>query len=245
MIDDRLLGNTLAKGFIADTNKESRGDLRMSYCVPMENADLISLVISREQQFLVEGLQWGVIKIKLSLEFTDFPKQYDNLDVVAGNMIVSTTMEERITDPDIIDISVSNTARKELAKLYLAGDLVDLEEPEKNKVAKRTAKSSIRDMSKGDQQHFGEGWGDMMIPRMQASIASDELEDDDQDTASDVERRRVLIENNKRNQELVRSALKGSTNNMKGSPSAKPKIGFAEVAQVHEINDSDELNVFD
>lgn len=242
MNDARILGDTLAKGFIADTNKESRGDLRMSYCVPVENAELISLIICREQQFLVDGLQWGVIKVKLSIEFTSFPKQYDNVDAVATNMIVGTTMSERTTNPDMIDISVSNSARKELANLYQSGDLADVDEPIKNKTSMRVAKSSIRDMPKGDTKSYGEGWSGMKIPRAPASIASSDPDDDDIDTASDIERRNILLKNHKANQELMRESSSPAKKREKGVRFGADSSTLSEESSIsasHEVKDAD------
>jgi len=205
MHDGRLLSSTQAKGFIADTNKESRGDLRMPYCIPVENADLLSLVISRENQFLQDEVMWGVIKVRLSIEFSEFPKQYDNLDVTATNMLVSTTLEDRITNPDRIDISTTDMDRLELAKLYVAGDVVDVDTPEKNQTKKASAKSSIRELKKGDHKSFGKGWGEMTIPRPPAAIGSVEPDSDEEDTPSDIARKDELLRNHKLNQEAARS----------------------------------------
>lgn len=246
--DNRLLGSTHAKGFVADTNKESRGDLRMSYCVPVDNADMINLVISREQQFLQDGLQWGAIKIKLSLEFTDFPKQYDNLEVKATNMLVSTVLDaDRTTDPDVLDISVSNSARLGLARLYQSGDLADLEEPTKNAKSLRSAKSSIRDKPKGDQKSFGEGWGNMAIPRGNSSIASIEPDDDESDTASDVARRQELLKVSMQNQEMLRQYIAQNEEFVADNQSSRMQVSEEDSDQVVRKTPrfDDELNMFD
>lgn len=211
LVDNRLLGEKSVKGFIADTNKESRGDLRLSYCLPVSDAHLLSLVVSREQQFLQDGLQWGAVKIKLSIEFSDFPKQYDNMDVTATNMLTGTVLDaNRTTNPDIIDISVSNPARLELARMYQSGDLVDIDEPVTNAKALKTAKSSIRDKPKGDVKSYGIGWGQMAIPRAPVDDASDDPEEDVSDTASDIERRRQLLIAHQNSQDAMRSTMQAT-----------------------------------
>jgi len=230
--DGRLLTDNIAKCFIADTNKEARGDLKMPYCIPTENADLISLVVSRDNQFLQDGLQWGTIKIKLSLEFSDFPKQYDNEDVMATNMIVGTSLGDRLTNPDVIDISVNNQDRKELTKLFQSGDLADLDSAEKNKKVMRTAKSSVRQLPKGDVKDFGGEWKGMTIPRQDADVASYEPSEDISDTASDVMRREQLLANHKQNQEMFRNTIENA-------------VPIKSIMKRPKFNEDDELNVFD
>jgi len=232
--DGRLLTDNITKCFIADTNKEARGDLKMPYCIPTENADLISLVISRDNQFLQDGLQWGAIRIKLSLEFTDFPKQYDNEDVMATNMIVGTSMGDRLTNPDMINISVSNQDRKELTRLYQSGDLADLDAAEKNQKVVRTAKSSVRELAKGDVKDYGGEWKGMVVPRQTAGTASLEPSDDISDTASDILRRDQLLANHKRNQEMLRVTMENAT----PEKPIKKQLKFKD-------GSDDELNVFD
>jgi hypothetical protein len=243
IVDNRLMDATEAKSFTADTNKEARGDLRMPYCIPVENADLLSLVISRDNQFLVDGMMWGVIKIRLSLEFCDFPKQYDNQDVMALNMITASALGERITNPDAINVSITNNDRKALTDLYQSEDLVDTDVPEKNKTSLRTAKSSIRDAPKGDKKHFGEGWGDMAIPRKKVEEASIEPEDDFPDSASDLARKAELVRTAKANQEALRSHFDLKT--QEGRVEEVEEEPATEVSKPKRATFSDNLNLFD
>jgi hypothetical protein len=208
VMDQRLQTDQLVKSFIADTNKEARGDLKLSYCIPVENADLVSLVVSREQQFLIDDLQWGAIKVQLSIEFMDFPRQYDNLDVTAVNMITGTTLGDRVTNPDTINVSIMDNDRKRMTVLYQSGDLVDEDVPIKNKrTMAKSSKSTIREAPKGDNKHFGEGWGDMSIPRMDRYDESIEPSDDGSVESIGINKER-LIEQHKREQVVLRSAMK-------------------------------------
>jgi len=248
LVDNRLMEFNEAKSFIADTNKEARGDLRMPYCIPTENADLLSLVVSRENQFLVDGLMWGVIKVKLSLEFCDFPKQYDNTEVAAMNMITASALGERVVDPDTINISITNNDRKQLTQLYASGDLVDTEVPMKNRTSLKSAKSSVREMAKVDNKHFGEGWGDMSIPRQEVNDASTEPDEDISDTQSDIDRRNELKRIAILNQEALRSQYASKIESQKESLKGEVeeiRSNSPEAKAVKRVGFEDSINLFD
>lgn len=144
IMDNRMLNNKTAKSMTATSNIEARANLQLSYCFPKAEAEYISLSISRENRFMEEGLQWGVIRIELVMEELAFPVQVDNEPVVAANIYPKTLMEDRTVDPDKIDISITNSDRKKLADIYMEGDIADTTEPVVNRSeAIRYAKSSL------------------------------------------------------------------------------------------------------
>jgi hypothetical protein len=144
IMDNRMLNNKTAKTMTATSNIEARANLQLSYCFPKAEAEYIALSITRENRFMEEGLQWGVIRIELVLEELAFPIQVDNDPVVATNVYPKTLMEDREIDPDKIDISITNSDRKKLAEIYMEGDIADTTEPVVNRTeAVKYAKSSL------------------------------------------------------------------------------------------------------
>jgi len=150
IIDNRLLDGKLVKSFVATTNIPSIGNLKLPYCFPREDANRISLVISRERAFIEEGLQWGAIQLQMVIESYEFPVQFENTEVNAMNKLPGTLLEDRVTDPDHIDISITNNTRGPLAELYLQGDIADENEPIENKLQKvKYAETSMSRKPKG------------------------------------------------------------------------------------------------
>jgi hypothetical protein len=135
IMDGRLLERQMVKSFRATTNIQAIGNLRLAYCFPKADIDRISLAITRDRSFIEEGLQWGAVQIQLMIESYEFPMQFDNEDVVATNKMPRTLLQDRDRDPDFIDISVTNNARKGLAGIFLEGDMADEGDPVENRVA--------------------------------------------------------------------------------------------------------------
>lgn len=144
IIDNRLLDNKSVKSFIATTNLPAVGNLKLPYCVPKRDCDKLSLTVSRERAFIEEGLQWGALQLQIMIESYDFPVQFENTEVTAVNKLPKTLLEDRATDPDHIDISITNNDRMNLTELFLSGDIADENEPIENKTeAVKYAKSSL------------------------------------------------------------------------------------------------------
>jgi len=150
--DNRLLSNKMAKSFTATSNMMSRGNLSLPYCIPRADADQLVLSISRERAFLTDNRQWGAIQIQLTVEFTDFPVQFENQEIAALNMVTPSALEDRINNPNNIDVSILNQDRMRLAELFRQGEIVNETEPIENKMAAtKYAKSSIMGQPKGKQ----------------------------------------------------------------------------------------------
>jgi hypothetical protein len=148
--DNRLMTDKLVKSFTATTNLMSKGNLALPYSVPLEDADQLVLTVSRERSFLEEGRQWGAIQIQLTIEFMQFPMQYENQEVAAVNMVPPTALTKPLNNPNNIDISILNQDRDKLAELYLEGDIADETEPIENKTqVVKYAKSTISGQTKG------------------------------------------------------------------------------------------------
>jgi hypothetical protein len=180
--DNRLLRDKMVKSFQATTNIEARGNLKLPYCIPVNEADQLQLTVSREQAFLEDGFQWGAIRIQLTLEFTDFPVQYENQEVSALNMITPSTLETPKTNPDFKDISILNNDRSKLADMYLDGDIADETEPVVNRSETvKYAKSSIMGTQKGKKMEAAApDWSFINGKRIQINEDQNsvELEDD-------------------------------------------------------------------
>lgn len=160
IVDDRLVGNKIAKAYVANTNVISKATMSLSYSFPRDEIDKISLTLSREASFLEEGVQWGAVNVRIQVTETTFPIQLSNTAVRAINTIPQSMLEERDVDPDLIDISMMESNRKMLRDKYLDGDLADETDPIKNKTeVTKYAKSSIQGpRGKKMDKHMPEEW---------------------------------------------------------------------------------------
>lgn len=144
IMDNRMLNNKMAKSTTFSSNVTAKMDLSLDYCFPREESDNFTLTVSRENRFMEEGHEWGVLKLELVLEEMDFPIQTVNDPVVALSQVPRTLMEDRRIDPNNIDISITNNDRAKLAEIYMEGDLADTTEPVLNKTeVLKYAKSSL------------------------------------------------------------------------------------------------------
>jgi len=65
-------------------------------------------------------------------------------------MVTPCSMETPLQNPDFLDISILNNDRKDLADLYLSGDIADEDEPIINKTQSiKYSKSTIQGAQKG------------------------------------------------------------------------------------------------
>jgi len=216
IIDNRLLGNKVAKSYIANTNVISKATMSLSYCFPRAEASQVNLSLSREAAFLEEGSQWGVAQVRIQMEETEFPTQSSNSTVQAINMLPQSMLEERPVNSDTIDISIMNNDRLRLRDMYMDGDLADETEPVINRMeAVKYAKSSLAGpKGKKTEKPMAEGWEHLSSLRQSGAHAGDNSVDPSEEgSIEEVERGDVELPKARRGSPPpLKSAMKKAKN---------------------------------
>jgi len=87
--------------------------------------DSISLTISRDNTFLEEGRQWGVVQIRLRIEAYDYPVQVSNASINAILNVPENVLDVQDVDPDYIDISITQNNIADMREMALRGEITD------------------------------------------------------------------------------------------------------------------------
>lgn len=163
-----------------NTNLDTKFELSMDFYIPRTSAHRISLVIVREQALISYGEQWGAIQAQVQISEASFPQQHPVKEAVAVVAPTNTLLNEFETDPNYIDIMMTEGDRSKIRELYLQGDIADEDDPIKvRKKAIQYSKSSIRQLDKGAKVESNEiarpGWEHLIgsrKPQIEAELAS-------------------------------------------------------------------------
>jgi len=189
LMDSRFDPPAEIQSITTNTNVDSKSELSMDYCVPKTAAAKLRLMISREQSTITFGEQWGALQAQIMLEETSFPYMSDMKQVVGILGPTASALEDHVVNPNILDITMTESNRKAIRELYQQGDIADESEPIKiKKKAITYAKSSMKALPKGELAESSglvrkgwEGISDIRKPQIAAEEASVDPENDDDD----------------------------------------------------------------
>lgn len=171
------------------SNQEGVMELSCDYCVSSRDLNCFVLAYTLEREILKPGGQWGTITFYFNISESDLPFQTSKRDALAVYRMPITTLLERQTNADKSDISFTSGDINALRKLFSAGDIVDVDQPQQARMKKSSySKSTLRGAPKGEEMTGGiedrEGWGFMKgsrKPMMQAEVASVDVDSGDDD----------------------------------------------------------------
>jgi hypothetical protein len=171
LIDNRLVNqNKSGQSNALVSNQEGVMEMSCDYCVSYSDLSNFVLGYTLEREILKPGFQWGTISFYFNIAESDIPYQSAKRDALAVYRMPISTLTERETNADKSDISFTAKDVSSLRNLYLRGDIVDVDEPQKARLKKSSySKSTLRGVSKGEeiQSAEREGWGFMKGSRKQ------------------------------------------------------------------------------
>lgn len=170
-----------------NSNMDAKIELSMDYCIPKTAAPKINLMVSREQRTMATGEQWGALQAQIRLEESSFPYMSDMKRVVGILGPTASALEHHEVNPNILDITMTESNRRLLREFYQQGDVVDEGEPIiVKKKAIKYAKSSIKALPKGELAESSglqrEGWDhvqNIRKPQIAAEEASVDVDSDE------------------------------------------------------------------
>lgn len=191
LMDSRYSPPNEVQSIIINSNIDAKIELSMDFCIPRASCQLINLMITREQATISHGHQWGAIQLQLSVEESSFPSQSHMKNVVGILAPTVSALEEFTVSPNTLDISMTETNRKQIREMYQAGDIADEDEPIRvKKAATKYAKSTIRGLPKGNKVEGADisrpGFEHMKGFR-KPQVAADEVSEEPEDYGSDEE----------------------------------------------------------
>jgi hypothetical protein len=192
LIDNRLVNrNKSGQSNALVSNQEGVLEMSCDYCVSKDDLGNFILGYTLEREIMKPGFQWGTISFYFNITESDMPYQSAKKDALAVYRMPITTLNERETNADKADISFTSRDVVTMRKLYLSGDIVDVDEPQKERVKKSVySKSTLRGAPKGEEMSkpTSKDWDFMKgarKPMMDAEIASVDVESADDDDESD------------------------------------------------------------
>jgi hypothetical protein len=191
LIDNRLINkNKSGQSNALVSNQEGVMEMSCDYCVPVSELDDFVLGYTLEREILRPGAQWGTISFYFNLTESDIPYQTSKRDALAVYRMPISTLVDRETNADKSDISFTSRDVASLRKMYLRGDIVDVDEPQKERLKKSSySKSSFRGVAKGEEipDSGAEGWSFMKGARKPQLDAIEASVDGDEDGSSEVD----------------------------------------------------------
>jgi hypothetical protein len=142
ILDMRRESDQVRQQVKANTNVQVKCEFSLDHCVPREDLDQISLVVSREIPHMSPNRMWGVIQVQLEMVDSDYPYMENMKEVVGVLSLPSTGLEKFDKDPMTLDITMVENHRKQLQQLYMSGEIEDETEPKKERVSKMTYSKS-------------------------------------------------------------------------------------------------------
>jgi len=240
LVDNRLIDpDKGSQTNVVVSSQEGILEMSCDYCVSVSDLDSFTLSYTLERDIVKPGFEWGTASFYFSVTESDLPYQSSKVDAMAVYRMPITTLMDRKTNADKSDISFTPADITKLRELYEAGDIVDVDEPQKARLKTSTySKSSIRSKPKGEKIDVQSkpGWEFMsgaVKPKMDAHAASIDPSDDSSvdlpevDTDAIQRQRRETLANYKRQQEEERAAMTGfvlsDTSLKSSSPETTPE----------------------
>jgi len=184
LVDSRLVNvNKSGQSSALVSNQEGVMEMSCDYCVSVSDLDHFFLGYTLEREILKPGHQWGTISFYFNVSESDIPYQSAKKDALAVYRMPITTLTERVTNADKSDISFTSRDVVTMRKMYLRGDIVDVDEPQKARVKKSSySKSTMRGVDKGEEIDMNgrTGWEHMagarkkQVDALEASVSADE-----------------------------------------------------------------------
>jgi hypothetical protein len=208
------------------SNQEGVMEMSCDYCV--SRADLGNFVLgyTLEREILKPGFQWGTVSFYFNITESDMPYQSSKRDALAVYRMPISTLTSRQTNADKSDISFTSRDIEQLRKMYLRGDIVDVDEPQKSRLKKSSySKSTMRGVTKGEDiaDTGAEGWSFMKgarKPMLDADVASVEV-DSDGEEEEDIVVNQQKKEDWEKHQEALREMQKSEGKELVGGGSDK------------------------
>jgi hypothetical protein len=189
--DTRMINSSKSGPSVAIvSNQEGVVEMGCDYCVSSEDMGSFILSYLLERDIMKSGHQWGTMTLFFSVIESDVPFQSVKRDTMAVYRMPVSTLVERETDPDKVDISFTAADIKALRELFKSGDVVDVDAPQSARLKKSSySKSSLRGTQKGETlaRDFSksEDWGFLAgarkpkVDAMNASISVPEGEEEE------------------------------------------------------------------
>lgn len=202
------------------SNQEGILELSCDYCIAVRELESYTISYTLERDIVHEGFQWGTVSFYFSITESDLPYQSSKVDAMAVYRMPITTLAERETNADMVDATFTPQDLIGLRKLYKAGDIVDVDEPQRNRLKTSQYSKSLRSGPKGKDIGSNvmdrEGWEHMkgaVQPKLDAMEASVEPSDEEDVPIVDLDqdevdrKRKEVLERYKLEQEEARAAM--------------------------------------
>lgn len=257
LVDNRLIDpDKGSQTNVVVSNQEGILEMSCDYCVSVSDLDSFTLSYTLERDIVRPGFQWGTASFYFSITESDLPYQSSKVDAMAVYRMPITTLMDRKTNADKSDISFTPADITRLRTLYEAGDVVDVDEPQKSRLkTNQYTKSSIRSKPKGEKIDVGNkpGWDFMngaVRHKIDANIASVDPSDDSSvdlpevDTEAVQRNRRETLERYKKQQEAERSQQSGFVVSDTSLRSSSPEPGIDKIVNSSEPEDEEISSFF-
>lgn len=241
--DNRLINqNKSGQSNALVSNQEGVMEMSCDYCVSYEDLGSFVLGYTLEREIVKPGFQWGTVSFYFNLSESDIPYQTTKRDALAVYRMPISTLTERDTNADRSDISFTSRDVMMMRKMYLSGDIVDVDEPQKARLKKSSySKSTMRGVDKGEEIKSSErkGWefmGGSRKPQVDAGEASVDSFKDEEDV-EEIPDRRQTIKEWKAEQEKLREMQKGEGKELVSKVDSESS-GGDEPAIMKQVRDS-------
>lgn len=238
LIDNRLINkNKSGQSNALVSNQEGVMEMSCDYCVSTSELDDFVLGYTLEREILRPGAQWGTISFYFNLSESDIPYQTSKKDALAVYRMPISTLVERETNADKSDISFTSRDMAMLRKMYMQGDIVDVDEPQKERLKKSSySKSTLRGTQKGEEimSSGADGWAFMKGARkprldaIEASVDEGDEDDDEEDVVVNLETKKKWEEHQERLREMQKGEgkelVQGSSTSVQSDGSEEPEI---------------------
>jgi hypothetical protein len=214
LIDNRLINQGKSgQSNALVSNQEGVMEMSCDYCVSYSDLSNFVLGYTLEREILKPGFQWGTISFYFNITESDIPYQSAKRDALTVYRMPISTLTKRETNADKSDISFTARDVNALRELYLKGDIVDVDEPQKARLKKSSySKSTLRGVSKGEEitSSSRQGWEFMsgsrkpQVDAKEASVTVEEEEEEEENIVNPITKANWLA-----HQEKLRDMQKG------------------------------------
>lgn len=211
LMDNRLINQSKSgQSNALVSNQEGVMEMSCDYCVSSGDLENFFLGYTLEREIVKPGFQWGTISFYFNVVESDIPYQSAKRDALTVYRMPITTLTERETNADRSDISFTARDVNLMRKMYLRGDIVDVDEPQTSRLKKSSySKSVLRGATKGEDIEVANesDWGFMKgakKPRLDAIEASvDANSEEEEDIQVDVQTKRKWEEHQEKLREMM------------------------------------------
>lgn len=219
LVDNRLIDSDKgSQTNVVVSNQEGILEMSCDYCVSIADLASFTLSYTLERDIVHPGFQWGTASFYFSMTESDLPYQSSKVDAMAVYRMPITTLMDRQTNADKSDISFTPADLVKLRQLYSQGDIVDVDQPQKERQKTNAySKSSVRRATKGEAINVADrsGWEytkGAVKPKVDAFEASVDPDDSDvpehEFDQEEIDRqRKVTLDRYKKKQERARQEV--------------------------------------